>query len=64
MPILTTPRSRLGAWGVSQAPGPFTGKTVTIAIAGVPTKRDGIFAYARRRDGLFQYATKRPGVLA
>lgn len=34
------------------------------AIAGVPTKRDGVFSYARKHDGLFAYSRKRPGVLA
>lgn len=65
MPITTTPRTKLGPWGVSRFPdGPFTGKSATLVVAGPVTKRDGIFSYATKRDGVFDRLTKRPGVLA
>lgn len=37
---------------------------VAIPSVYVPTKRDGVFRYARARDGVFQQQTKRDGVLA
>ena len=73
--LTTTPRTRLGPWGISRFPdGPFTGKTETVLIAGTPTIRDGVFRYAHELTGVYRYAQecdgrfvyrrKRPGVLA